>query len=108
MPHGRISVNGYLFERGGRKVFAYLSDCKAVPESVRQQIAGVEVLAVDALRHKPHPTHMSLDEALEVSAAVAAGRTFLTHLCHDLGHAETETHLPEGVHVAFDGLRINL
>ncbi len=74
VPHGRITVNGYLFERGGRKLFAYLSDCKAVPDGVREQIAGVEVLALDALRHRPHPTHMSLGEALEVAAAVRPGR----------------------------------
>ena len=108
VPHGRIAVNGYLFERGGRKLFAYLSDCKAVPPGVRDLIAGVEVLSLDALRHRPHPTHMSLAEALEVSAAVGAGQTWLTHLCHDLGHAETEKTLPAGVRIAYDGLRINL
>lgn len=108
VPHGRIRVNGYLFERGGRKVFAYLSDCKAVPEEVRQQISGVEVLSLDALRHRPHPTHMSLGEALETAAAVGAKKTFLTHLCHDLGHAETEKDLPANVRVAYDGLRIDL
>ena len=108
VPHGRIRVNGYLFERGGRRLFAYLSDCKAVPENVRELIAGVEVLSLDALRHRPHPTHMSLDEALEVSAAVRPRRTWLTHLCHDLGHVETEKTLPAGVRIAYDGLRINL
>lgn len=108
VPHGRIKVNGYLFERAGRRLFAYLSDCKTVPESVREQIAGVEVLALDALRHRPHPTHMSLDEALETAAAVRPGRTLLTHLCHDLGHAATEKTLPDGVRIAYDGLRINL
>ena len=108
VPHGRISVNGYLFARGGRKLFAYLSDCKAVPEPVRARIAGVEVLALDALRHRPHPTHMSLGEALEVAAAVAPRETYLTHLCHDLGHQVTEKSLPDGVHVAYDGLKITL
>ena len=108
VPHGRISVNGYLFSRGGRRLFAYLSDCKAVPDAVRALLAGVEVLTLDALRRRPHPTHMSLEEALEVSAALHPGRTFLTHLCHDLGHAETERGLPPGVHVAYDGLRITL
>ncbi len=108
VPHGRMTVNGYLFERGGRKLFAYLSDCKAVPETVRARIAGVEALSLDALRHRPHPTHMSLDEALEAAAAVRPGQTWLTHLCHDLGHTETEKGLPDGVRVAYDGLRINL
>ena len=108
VPHGSITVNGYLFSRGGRKLFAYLSDCKAVPAEVRAQIAGVEALALDALRFRPHPTHMSLGEALEVSAAVRPRRTYLTHLCHDLGHVETQKIVPEGVYVAYDGLQIEL
>ena len=108
VPHGSITVNGYLFTRGGRKRFAYLSDCKTVPDEVRAQIAGVEALALDALRFRPHPTHMSLDEALEVAAAVRPERTYLTHLCHDLGHVETQKIVPEGVYVAYDGLRIDL
>ena len=106
VPHGRIQVNGYLFTQRGRKLFAYLSDCKAVPDPVRELITGVEILALDALRHRPHPTHMSLDEALAVAAAVHAGQTYLTHLCHDLGHAETEKGLPPNVHVAYDSLKI--
>ncbi len=101
-------MNGYLFARRGRRLFAYLSDCKSVSAAVREQIAGVEALTLDALRHRPHPTHMSLDEALEVAAAVRPGQTWLTHLCHDLGHAETEKILPAGVHVAYDGLKLSL
>ena len=106
VPHGRIRVNGYLFTRSGRKLLAYFSDCKDVPAAAREQVAGVENLVLDALRHRPHPTHMSLDEALEVSAAVQPRRTYLTHLCHDLGHAETEKILPAHVRVAYDGLKI--
>ena len=108
VPHGRITVNGYLFERHGQRLFAYLSDCKLVPPEVRSQIAGVEALSLDALRHRPHPTHMSLDEALETAAAVGAGQSWLTHLCHDLGHVETTKLLPANVHVAYDGLKLSL
>ncbi len=108
VPHGRMTVNGYLFSRGGRKLFAYLSDCKAVAAPLRELLTGVEVLSLDALRHHPHPTHMSLDEALEVAAAVRPGQTWLTHLCHDLGHAETEKTLPPGVRIAYDGLKLTL
>ncbi len=108
VPHGRIMVNGYLFERHGRRVFAYLSDCKLVPAAVRAQIAGVETLCLDALRHRPHPTHMSLDEAVATARDVGAARSWLTHLCHDLGHVETEKLLPPGVRVAYDGLKLRL
>lgn len=108
VPHGRALVNGYLFCRDGRPLVAYLSDCKAVPDPVREQIAGVEVLVVDALRHQLHPTHMNLEEALAAAAAIRPGRTLLTHLCHDLGHAETERDLRAGVRIAYDGLRLHL
>ena len=61
-----------------------------------------------ALRHKEHPTHMSVNEALAVSAAVGARQTWFTHLCHDLAHAELEPTLPSGVAIAYDGLRLCL
>ena len=56
VPHGAVSTLGFLFSRGGRKLLAYLSDCAAVPEPVRAMIAGVDVLIIDGLRDKPHPT----------------------------------------------------
>ncbi len=108
VPHGRFTVNGYLFERAGRRLFAYLSDCKSVPPEIREQIMDVEVLAIDALRQRPHPTHLSVSEALEVAAAVRAGQTWFTHICHDLSHAETDATLPAGVRLAYDGLQISL
>lgn len=108
VPHGRMLVQGYLFTRAGRKLLAYLSDCNAVGPEVRRQIEGVETLVIDSLRRNPHPTHLSLGEALEVAADVRAERTWLTHLCHDLGHVETEKLLPANVRVAYDGLRLAL
>jgi phosphoribosyl 1,2-cyclic phosphate phosphodiesterase len=86
VPHGRFIVNGYLFVRHGRRLLAYLSDCKSVPPEVRAQIMGVEALVIDALRYRLHPTHLSVDEALEVASAIGARQTWFTHLCHDLGH----------------------
>ena len=108
VPHGRATVFGWLFTRSGEKLAAYLSDCKSVPEPVIERIRGVRHLIVDALRHKPHPTHMCVADALGVAAQVQPERTWLTHLCHDLGHAATEAVLPPGVGVAFDGMKIAL
>ena len=105
-PHGRTLVNGYLFRRGAQPLAAYQSDCKEAPEAVIEQIRGVRHLIIDALRHKPHPTHMSVAEALAVAEKVRPGHTWFTHLCHDLLHAELEGELPPGVRVAYDGLRI--
>jgi len=108
VQHGRTRVNGYLLARRGIALVAYLSDCKVVPEPVIERIAGVRYLIVDALRHKLHPTHMSVSEALELAEKVAPERTWLTHLCHELKHAELEPALPENVRIAYDGLRLEV
>jgi phosphoribosyl 1,2-cyclic phosphate phosphodiesterase len=107
VPHGRTTVNGYLFSRGERKLVAYLSDCSAVPDEIADQISAVEVLVIDALRHKPHPTHLSVAQALEVAAKVKPGRTLFTHICHELSQAD-EANLPDRVGIAYDGLKIDL
>ena len=106
--HGRTPVNGYLLRRGGEPLAAYLSDCKEVPAGVRAAIHGVRHLIVDALRYTPHPTHMSVEEALALAREVAPGQTWLTHLSHDVLHAEAEADLPPGVRIAYDGLRIEI
>ena len=106
--HGRAQVNGYLFRRGGEALAAYLSDCKEVSSSVIEQIRGVRHLIVDALRYQPHATHMSVDEALALAREIQPGRTWFTHLCHDLMHAEVEPTLPPDVRIAFDGLKIEI
>ena len=105
VPHGKSTVNGYLFSREGKKLVAYLSDCSAVPDEIRSEIFGVQVLIIDALRHRPHPTHLSVDQALEVSAAVKPGQTLFTHVCHELPQT-SETTLPPGVGIAYDGLKL--
>ena len=108
VPHGKMLVNGYIFSRGGSKLAAYFSDCHHVPPEIIAEITGIPVLIIDALRHEPHPSHLSLKEALEVSARACAQRTFLTHIGHDLGHAETEAALPPEVRLAYDGLRVEI
>jgi phosphoribosyl 1,2-cyclic phosphate phosphodiesterase len=107
VPHGKSTVNGYLFSRTGRKLVAYLSDCSAVPAPIIGEITEVEVLIIDALRHKPHPTHLSVAQALEVAAKVQPGRTLFTHICHELPQA-SEAELPAGIGIAYDGLKLCL
>ena len=106
--HGRAHLFGYLFKRNGRALAAYLSDCKRVSDEAMREIEGVDLLIVDALRHRPHPTHMNIEEALALSERVRPGQTWFTHLCHELGHAETEATLPPGVRIAYDGLRLEV
>ena len=106
--HGRAHVLGFLFRRRGEALAAYFSDCKEVPAEARPQLHGVRHLIVDALRFEPHPTHMNVEEALALAREVAPGQTWLTHLSHDLMHAEVEATLPPGVRIAYDGLKIEI
>jgi len=110
---GRTLVQPLTVFHGGRPVlafriggFAYLTDCNEIPEETFGQLQDLDVLVLDALRHRPHPTHFSLSEAVSVAGRIGAKQTWFTHCCHDLGHAETCATLPERVALAYDGLRI--
>ena len=104
VAHGRVETHGFLFQQGEGARVAYIPDCKVVPEATLELLRGVDILIVDALRLREHPTHFNVAEALELARLAGAGRTWLTHLSHELGHAELEAGLPEGVSVAWDGL----
>jgi len=108
LPHGRMTTNGLVFVRGGRKRFAYMTDCQAVPPEAVEAAQGVDVLVLDALRHAAHSTHLSLSQALEVVEKIHPKKTYFIHMCHDLGHEETEAGLPENIRLSYDGLRISV
>ena len=97
--HGRRPILGYRI--GG---LAYLTDCNAIPEASWPLLAGLDVLVLDALRDRAHPTHFSLEEAVAVATRVGARRTWFTHVCHELSHEATCARLPEGMALAHDGL----
>ena len=99
--HGRLPIVGYRIGDLG-----YVTDAKTIPEASLDLLRGLDVLVLNTLRERPHPTHLSLAEALAVIGQVAPRRAFLVHLGHELGHARAESLLPPGVTVAHDGLTI--
>jgi len=101
--HGAVRIFGYRFGS-----FAYLTDCSEIPEGSWPLLEGVEVLVVDALRDRPHPTHFTLAQALEVAGRLRPARALLTHICHDLGHEATSRRLPPGVELAYDGMTVEI
>ena len=103
LPHGNHDVFGY---RVGR--VAYLTDVKAIPDAVAAELAGLDVLVLNALLPQPHPLHLSIPEAVAAALRIGARRTFLTHLTHDAPHADLAARLPAGVAPAHDGLVIEV
>lgn len=100
MVHGRCRVLGFRIGN-----VAYCTDVNHLPETSLDLLRGLRVLVLDALRPKPHPTHFSVGQALEVIAHVKPERAFLTHTSHELDYQETNRELPRGVEMAYDGLR---
>ncbi len=99
--HGRATIHGFRFGQ-----LAYVTDAKEVPRSSRELLRGLDVLVLNALRPTPHPSHLSLSEAVALIEEVAPRRAFLTHLSHELGHVATSALLPPGVEIAYDGLAV--
>ncbi len=102
-PHSNVDALGFRIDAGGRSV-AYCTDCNAMPAAAREQLRGLDLLVIDALQFRKHPTHLTVDEALEVVADVAPNRTLFTHMSHDVLHARDMSKLPAGVEFAIDGL----
>lgn len=103
LNHGRSQIYGYKFGPA-----AYLTDHSTIPAESLEQLQGLDVLFLDALRHKPHPTHSTVQQSLEYVQLLSPRRAYFTHISHDLGHARTEEMLPANVRLAYDGLQIEM
>jgi phosphoribosyl 1,2-cyclic phosphate phosphodiesterase len=112
---GSLAVLPLHFEHGATPVLgfrigalAYVTDAKRVGAEELSALRGVSVLVLNALWWRPHPTHLSIPEAIEVARSIGAARTILTHLSHETGHAELAARLPAGVEPGYDGLSLEI
>jgi phosphoribosyl 1,2-cyclic phosphate phosphodiesterase len=103
LVHGKSSVLGFRFGSA-----AYLTDHSDIPEESKEKLRGLDVLFLDALRHRPHPTHSTVEKSIETVKELTPRRAYFTHICHDLHHERTEAALPDHVHLAYDGLEIDV
>jgi phosphoribosyl 1,2-cyclic phosphate phosphodiesterase len=99
--HGEQEIYGYRFGSA-----AYLTDFSSIPEPSMEMLHDLDILFLDALRHKPHPTHSTLENSLSIAKMLRAKRTFFTHISHDLPHVATNQKLPPNVQLAYDGLKL--
>ncbi|HZW96802.1 MAG TPA: MBL fold metallo-hydrolase [Candidatus Eremiobacteraceae bacterium] len=99
--HGDAEIYGFRFGSA-----AYLTDHSEIPEASLHQLEGLDILFLDALRHKPHPTHSTVENSLRIVERVKAKRAFFTHICHDLPHEATNAALPPHVRLSYDGMKL--
>jgi phosphoribosyl 1,2-cyclic phosphate phosphodiesterase len=101
--HGDLPVLGFRFDHT-----AYVTDFSVIPEATMGLLADLDVLILDALRHKPHPTHSTVENSLEIVTRLNPKRAYFTHIAHELRHAKTEAGFPANVRLAYDGLKLDL
>lgn len=99
--HGDAEICGFRFGAA-----AYLTDFSEIPGPSMAHLRDLDILFLDALRHKPHPTHSTVSNSLSLVARLQPRRAFFTHISHDLAHEETNNHLPPHVRLAHDGLKL--
>jgi phosphoribosyl 1,2-cyclic phosphate phosphodiesterase len=103
LMHGKLPILGYRVDVGGVSM-AYCTDVSEVPEETLPALEGLDVLVLDGLRDRFHPTHLTITQALEMIDKLKPGRAYLTHIAHDVSHADLEKRMPAEVAPAYDGL----
>jgi phosphoribosyl 1,2-cyclic phosphate phosphodiesterase len=101
--HGRQTIYGFRFGAA-----AYLTDHSDIPVSSMEMLRSLDVIFLDALRYKPHPTHSTVERSIKTAEALGVRRAFFTHICHDLAHERAESMLPPHIRLAYDGLEVEV
>jgi len=105
--HGKGEVTGFRFNDGHGSL-AFITDCNLIPEASLERLRGLDLLIIDALRYKPHPTHLHVEQSLAYIAELKPRRALLTHIGHDIKYAEATRRMPENVELAYDGLQVEI
>jgi phosphoribosyl 1,2-cyclic phosphate phosphodiesterase len=103
ISHGNTTILGFRVEN-----IAYLTDCSGIPESSLKNLRGLDLLILGALRHKPHPSHFTIQEAIDTAKRIAPKRTILTHLSHGIDYVKDSAPLPDNVELGYDGMEIEV
>lgn len=107
LMHGNLAIVGFRVDHQGQSM-AYCTDVSAIPDETLPLLRGLDVLVIDGLRYRPHPTHFTIDQALAAIAQLQPRTAYLTHLAHDIAHADLAARLPPGVCLPHDGLIVHL
>jgi len=111
LNHGKLPILGFRFDMPDTTSdllpLSYCTDVSDIPAQTLDALAGTKALILDALRYRPHPTHFTIDQALEAVAKINPSRTYLVHMTHDILHAKTDTELPANVALAYDSLTLS-
>lgn len=100
--HAKLPILGFRIGK-----MAYITDMKTIPDEELEYLKGVDFLVINGLRHEEHPSHQTVEEAIEYAQKVGAKQTYLIHMSHHVGkHSEEEAKLPDGFHYAYDGLTV--
>jgi len=102
VDHDPKHTFGFLFRAEGKSL-GYFPDCHEMSDQVVDQLKGIDVMVLDALRHRPHTTHLTVENSIKLLKRIGAGRSYITHLSHDLDHDETKSILPDGMQMSNDG-----
>ena len=105
VEHGHNTILGYRFDAEGRSL-GYAPDCSAMTDAAVEAFRGIDVMILDALRLRPHLTHLTLEDSIALLRRIEAEKSYIIHLCHDLDHEQTQAKLPATMHVSHDGLTL--
>ncbi len=107
LMHGRLPIVGFRVDLNGESL-AYCTDVSSIPPETYPLLHDLDVLVIDGLRHRHHPTHLTIEQAIDEIKQIKPKNAYLTHIAHDIRHAELEPQLPQSVYLSYDGLVVTL